>query len=297
MGEGWGEGGNPPTLSLRAKRGNLVTFKAANFCRAGNMHSIQAAADVLATSQHAIALTGAGLSVESGIPSFRGPDGLWTRYGQPSNLSYGEFAGDPRGWWERRLRDEVTPGNPTYDLKDAVDHAEPNAGHLALADLEARGVLKGVITQNVDDLHRRAGSRALLEIHGNRNFLRCVGCGRRWPRGEVLISDLPPVCTGCGGVIKLDTVMFGESIPRTILDACFAEVQRCDAMLLVGTSGTVNPAAQFPALARELGARIIEVNPGPTQLTHLAHLAITGPAGEMLPQIAASVLARLEGAA
>ena len=252
------------------------------------MDDIAAAAAILAAADYAVALTGAGLSVESGIPSFRGPGGLWTRYGQPSNLSYRVFMRDPQDWWERRLRDEVAPGNPTYDLKDAVDNAVPNPGHLAIAELERAGVIKAVITQNVDDLHGRAGSRNLLEIHGNRNFLRCVDCGWRRPRAEYAITDLPPICAECGGVIKLDTVMFGEPIPRPTLDACFAETQRCDVMLLVGTSGAVNPAAQLPLLARERGARIIEVNPEPTQLTASAHVVVSGAAGVMLPRIANS---------
>ena len=256
------------------------------------MDPIENAARILVAADYAIALTGAGLSVESGIPSFRGPDGLWTKYGQPSNLSYRVFARDPQDWWESRLRDEVTPGNPTYDLKDAVDNAVPNPGHLAIAELERAGVLKAVITQNVDDLHRRAGSVNLLEIHGNRNYLRCIGCGWRRPRAEYAITDVPPICRECGGVIKLDTVMFGEPIPATTLAACFAETQRCDAMLLVGTSGAVNPAAQLPLLARERGAHIIEVNPEPTQLTPYAHTVITGAAGEILPQIAEAIQIR-----
>ena len=253
------------------------------------MDTIHAAARILARANYAVALTGAGLSVESGIPSFRGPGGLWTKYGQPSNLSYRVFARDPQDWWERRLRDEVTPGNPTYDLKDAVDNAAPNPGHLAIAQLETAGILQSVITQNVDDLHRRAGSRSVLEIHGNRNYLRCMGCGWRRPRAEYAITDVPPICADCGGVIKLDTVMFGEPIPRYTLDACFAETERCDAMLLVGTSGAVNPAAQLPVMARERGAQIIEVNPEPTQLTPFAHVVVTGPAGDLLPQIAETV--------
>ena len=249
------------------------------------MNSIEAAAAILAASQYAIALTGAGLSVESGIPSFRGPGGLWTRYGQPSNLSYRVFSRDPQAWWEQRLADESTPGNPTYDLKDAVDRAAPNAGHVALAELEASGVLQSVITQNVDGLHGRAGSVSALEIHGNRNYLRCIGCGKRQPRDGYVITDLPPVCVDCGGIIKLDTVMFGEPIPAATLAACVAEVQRCDAMLLAGTSGAVNPAAQFPLVARERGAQIIEVNPAPTELTGAAHVVLNGPAGEILPAI------------
>ena len=257
---------------------------------------IDRAADVLIGAEHAIALTGAGLSVESGIPSFRGPGGLWTRYGQPSNLSYRVFSRDPQAWWESRLRDEAAPGNPTYDLKVAVDNARPNAGHIALADLESAGVLKSVITQNVDGLHNRAGSSAVLEIHGNRNYLRCIGCGERQPREGYLITDLPPTCRACGGVIKLDTVMFGEPIPRSTLDACIEEVHRCDAMLLVGTSGAVNPAAQFPLVARERGAQIIEVNPMPTELTGAAHVVITGAAGETLPTLVKAIDKRMSEA-
>ena len=253
------------------------------------MDFILEAANVLASSEYAIALTGAGLSVESGIPTFRGPDGLWTKYGQPSNLSYREFARDPQGWWERRLNDEITPGNPTYDLKDAVDNARPNPGHIAIAELETMGVVKSVITQNVDGLHTRAGSDKVVEIHGNRSYLRCIGCGYRQPRAGYAITDLPPLCGDCGGVIKLDTVMFGEPIPGATLEACFAEVQRCDVVLLVGTSGAVNPAAQLPLMARERGARIIEVNPVPTQLTAAAHVVAAGPAGEIMPAIADTV--------
>lgn len=248
-----------------------------------------AAAAVLTAARYAIALTGAGLSVASGIPPFRGPAGLWTRHGPPGSLSYREFSRDPQGWWERRRRDEVTPGNPTYDLKNAVDRARPNPGHLALADLERAGILKATITQNVDDLHRRAGSRALLEIHGNRNYLRCTACGARRPRADCVIAELPPLCPHCGGVIKPDPVMFGEPIPRATLDACFAETQRCDAMLLVGTSGTVRPAAQLPLLARERGVPIIEINPVATPLTPAAAVVVNAPADAILPRIAAAV--------
>ncbi len=257
--------------------------------------AVERAAAILSGAEYAIALTGAGLSVESGIPSFRGPDGLWTRYGQPSNLSYRVFAQDPQAWWENRLRDEATPGNPTYDLRAAVDHAAPNPGHIALAQLETLGVLKSVITQNVDGLHGRAGTRAALEIHGNRDYLRCVGCGARQPRDGYLITDLPPACASCGGIIKLDTVMFGEPIPAATLAACVEEVQRCDAMLLVGTSGAVNPAAQFPLVARERGAQIIEVNPMPTELTAAAHEVITGAAGDILPALVRAVESSING--
>ena len=250
--------------------------------------AIDRAAAILSAARHAVAFTGAGLSVASGIPAFRGPGGLWTRYGAPANLSYQAFLRSPQAWWERRLQDETTPGNPTYDLKDAVDRAVPNAGHRALADLETAGIIRTVITQNVDGLHARAGARSLLEIHGNRSRLRCLKCGRRQPRADAVITDLPPICPRCGGVIKLDTVMFGEPIPPDTLDACLAEAARCDVMLLVGASGTVNPAAQLPRLARERGAQIIEVNPEPTGLTPLADIVLAGPAAAILPPLAAA---------
>ncbi|MEK7814870.1 MAG: Sir2 family NAD-dependent protein deacetylase, partial [Chloroflexota bacterium] len=155
---------------------------------------LERAARLVLDSRYLVALVGAGLSVESGIPPFRGPGGLWTRYGQPSMLSYQEFARDPRLWWEARLRDEVELGNPVYELKQAVDQAIPNAGHHALVELERLGVLKYSITQNVDDLQRRAGSIALVEVHGNRTWLRCIGCGSRRPREGFPMVELPPRC-------------------------------------------------------------------------------------------------------
>jgi len=241
------------------------------------------AAAVILRSKHVVALAGAGLSVESGIPPFRGPGGLWTKYGEPTNLSYREFIRDPGQWWEDRFRNEDRPGDPTYELKVAVDQAKPNPGHHALVEMEELGLLKCVVTQNVDNLHGEAGSRSLLEIHGNRTWLRCVGCGVRQPRGGYHFDSLPPRCTECGGVIKMDTVMFGEPIPEDVLLASREEAETCDCMLLVGTSGTVNPAARLPLVAKELGAKLIEINPGETALTPACDITLNGPSGELLP--------------
>ena len=243
------------------------------------------AAGLLEKSTYTVALAGAGLSVESGIPPYRGPGGLWTKYGQPPLLSYQEFTEDPKAWWESRLTGELEPGNPVYEMKLAVDRASPNKGHLVLAEMERRGLLQCTVTQNVDDLHGAAGSVRLLEIHGNRTRVRCAGCARRWPRDGFPFDELPPKCQECGGVIKLDTVMFGEPIPSGVLQACADEAGRCDCMLLVGTSGTVNPAAQLPLMAKERGAVLIEVNPGPTALTPWCDLALAGPSGEILPML------------
>ena len=174
-------------------------------------------------------------------------------------------------------------------MKRAVDGAVPNAGHLALAELERRGILRCVITQNVDNLHGEAGSRALLEIHGNRNRLRCLDCSLRFPREEFDLAEVPPVCGECGGVLKLDTVMFGEPIPPDVLEACRDAAERCDCMLLVGTSGTVNPAARLPLVAKERGATLIEVNPESTPLTRWCDIALGGTADAILPQLLRSI--------
>ncbi len=253
---------------------------------------IRQAAARISQAHYVVALAGAGLSAGSGIPTYRGPGGLWTQHGAPPLLSYQEFASDPAAWWRARLAAEEDPSHPVYRMKYAVDRAVPNAGHLALAELERRGILRCVITQNVDDLQNVAGSRAVLEIHGNRNRLRCIQCGLRLPRAAypgpvegTVLSQGPPACGNCGGVLKLDTVMFGEPIPQDTLQACREAAERCDCMLLVGTSGTVNPAARLPLVAKERGAALIEVNPEATSLTPSCDLALVGPADAILPQL------------
>ena len=250
---------------------------------------IRRASGLMVASGHLVALVGAGMSVESGIPSFRGPDGLWNRYGGPTSLSYQGFIGDPAAWWEKRLWDEREPGNATYEMKKAVDGAGPNPGHYALVELERMGVLKYIITQNVDDLHHRAGSVNVAEIHGNRTKLRCLGCGVRTPRAGSPITGTPPRCRECGGIIKIDSVMFGESIPPDVLAVCIEQTEKCDCMLMIGTSGTVHPAASLPIAARRNGASLIEVNPHETPLSAEADVVLSGPSGEVLPLLTARV--------
>ena len=244
---------------------------------------LERAAEAILSAKHLVALTGAGLSVESGIPPFRGPGGLWTKYGEPPMQAYREFLRDPGLWWETRLRDEGEPDNPVHELKLALEGASPNPGHYSLVELERLGLLKCTVTQNVDNLHRRAGSEALLEIHGNRTWLRCMECGGRCAREGFIMGDLPPRCPDCGGIIKSDTVMFGEPIPRQVLQACWEQAERCDCMLLVGTSALVTPAAHLPVVARERGATLIEVNPHQTALTAACDITLAGPSGELLP--------------
>ena len=250
---------------------------------------IQRAADLIRNARYLTALSGAGLSAGSGIPTYRGAGGLWTQHGIPPLLSYQEFAQDPAAWWARRLAAEEDPSHPVYQMKLAVDGAAPNAGHLALAELERRDILRWVITQNVDNLHAEAGSNALLEIHGNRTRLRCLQCSLRFARDDFDLTEVTPVCGECGGVLKLDTVMFGEPIPPDVLESCRVAAERSDCMLLVGTSGTVNPAARLPLVAKENGATLIEVNPEETPLTRWCDIALSGPADAVLPELLRSI--------
>ena len=247
---------------------------------------LDTAARIVGESAYMIALVGAGLSKESGIPTFRGGDGLWDKHGEPPMDGYQRFLADPAQWWAQRLAERES----SSEFTKAIEEAKPNAGHIAMAKMERAGLLKHIITQNIDNLHADAGSVALTEIHGNRTKQRCVGCGRRWLRGEFVSDVIPPRCPNCDGLVKSDTVMFGEPIPRDALESCYEHAQRADAVLLVGTSAVVYPAAEFPAIAYRRGARLIEVNPQETPLTSICSAALRAPSGEALPQLFAQAL-------
>jgi NAD-dependent deacetylase len=243
--------------------------------------AIEAAVELLLRSNHPVALTGAGLSAESGIPTYRGPDGEWTKFGEPTIDGWELFREDPAEWWRLAAREVENPG----DFSRAIAAAKPNPGHIAMAELEAMERLAHVITQNIDDLHRKAGSRALTEIHGNRYLVRCMNCGQREPLGQVRLERLPPLCLDCGGVLKNDVVMFGEPIPQDALHECYRQTAMTDVFLLVGTSAVVYPAADFPVMAKRKGAPLIEVNPNETALSEFADVVIRAPSGEALPEL------------
>ncbi|HZR80136.1 MAG TPA: Sir2 family NAD-dependent protein deacetylase [Candidatus Binatia bacterium] len=247
----------------------------------------RAAARALVGARYAIGLTGAGLSVESGIPPFRGPGGLWTKHGEPPLNGYELFLADPKRAWEQRLN----PSGPMRELAERLEAARPNAGHKALVELEEMGLLRCLVTQNIDDLHRRAGQRELAEIHGNALLVRCTRCVSRWPRQEISLATLPPICDRCGGILKSDTVSFGEPIPPDVLDRCQEEAARADCILVAGTSATVYPAAALPFGVLERGGTVIEVNPHESELTPWAGIVLEGPAGTVLPQLVAAVRA------
>ncbi len=257
---------------------------------------IDRAGEFLARAQYVVVLTGAGVSKESGIPTFRGEGGLWTVNGEPPMNGFQIFLEDTAGWWRQRLDRRRTEQADPQSFARAVDEAQPNAAHEAIAELERLGIVRHLITQNVDDLHRRAGQQEITEIHGNRHWMRCLDCGARWPAREFPVdeSTLPPRCSrpGCAGVVKDDTVMFGEPIPAEALTRCDTETRRADCFLVVGTSAVVMPAAGFPMLAWQRGATLVEVNPEPTPLTGYAEVSCRGPAGDILPELISAVRAR-----
>ena len=255
---------------------------------------IQRAARDLARSRYAIALTGAGISTESGIPDFRGPSGIWTKNPgaeRKAYQSYERFRADPRQYWEERLTGPSLLGN--------LENLKPNPGHYALAQLETLGLLKWVITQNIDNLHRRAGHKNVLEYHGNAFRLRCADCNARYELQDYDVSKLqaegklPPGCRQCGGPVKSDVVHFGEPIPEDVARQSLEEASQCDLMLICGTSAVVYPFAYLPRLARERLARkreavtLIEINAEPTPLTEegVSDYLIQGKTGEILPGI------------
>ncbi|MFI5395451.1 MAG: NAD-dependent deacetylase [Candidatus Binatia bacterium] len=221
------------------------------------------------------------MSVESGIPPFRGPGGLWTKYGEPPMNGYERFLADPAQAWQERL----SPSGPMRELWETLRLAQPNPGHHALAQLESAGILRCLITQNVDNLHRLAGSQSIAEIHGNYALIRCIQCTSRFTREEIRLETLPPRCPRCDGILKSDTVSFGEPIPADVLARCFEEAEKCDCMLVAGTSATVYPAAQFPIDVRQHGGQLIEINPYETELTAFTSISLRAPSALVLPEL------------
>ena len=245
------------------------------------------AARILRDSQYVICLTGAGLSVESGIPPFRGPGGIWTKHGEPPMDGFQRFLQDPAEEWRKRLN----PEGPMKAFAETLQKAAPNDGHRALAELEELGVLRCLITQNVDNLHRAAGHRDVLEIHGNATLLRCLDCSQRWSRDAIVVDpeNLPPRCDECGGIIKSDTVNFGEPIPGPVLSRCMQEGSLADCCIVAGTSATVYPAAQIPLDVLHRRGQLIEVNLYESEITPHCTVTLQGPATTVLAKLVSCV--------
>jgi NAD-dependent deacetylase len=218
------------------------------------------------------ALTGAGISAESGIPTFRGAGGLWRQY-RPEDLATPEaFARDPKLVWE------------WYEWRRGlIAAAQPNAGHIALVQLEQSARSFALVTQNVDGLHRRAGTRNLHEIHGNIWTTRCIGCGTEFCDERLPIPDLPPRCARCGALMRPGVVWFGEGLPREVWHNAQQAAESAEVLLVIGTSAVVYPAASLVPLARAAGARVIEINVDETPLSSSVDATLRGPSGEILP--------------
>ena len=241
------------------------------------MSSVEQAALDICTAEHVVGLTGAGISTESGIPDFRSRGGLWSRFDAFEYGHIDSFRCDPQKVWVM-LREMLL-------LLDA----QPNQAHYALAELEDLGLLAGVITQNVDNLHQVAGSHRVVEFHGNFTRLICWSCGRRFGVQDVCLADDVPQCS-CGGVMKPDGVFFGEPIPHQAYTEAVSLTMTADVMLVIGTSATVYPASQLPYLMKEAGDRspgiVVEINTERTALTgSIADYSILGKAGTILPRI------------
>lgn len=236
---------------------------------------VRKAAALVRSSRHAIALTGAGISVESGIPAFRGTQGLWNKY-DPAEYAYiSSFLANPRKVW-----------GMLKELYQIMENALPNPAHHALAELEKMGRLKAVITQNVDGLHEKAGNERVIEFHGRGDILVCLSCSAQYPIEKISLGTIPPLCPRCQGLLKPDVVFFGEPIPRFALEEAFKEAGLCDLVLVVGTSAQVYPAAELPYQAASHRSTIIEINLEETELTHsLKTLFLQGPASQILPRL------------
>jgi NAD-dependent deacetylase len=224
-----------------------------------------------------VVITGAGISAESGIPTFRGADGLWRRYRAEDLATPQAFQRDPRLVWE------------WYDWRRRlISEKEPNAGHVAIAAMEGLFEEFLLITQNVDGLHRKAGSRKLIEIHGNLWRVRCMGEGTGSSNNEVPLKEIPPRCE-CGALLRPDVVWFGESLSERDLTDSHMALRECDSLLVVGTSAVVQPVASFPTIARNGGAFIGEINVEPTPISGWVDESILGKSGEILPQLLESM--------
>ncbi len=235
---------------------------------------IQKAAIILKNSKSAVAFTGAGISVESGIPPFRGETGLWSKY-DPIVLDLNYFYSQPYESW--KVIKEI--------FYDFFGEAKPNAAHVGLAELESQGLIKAILTQNIDNLHQEAGSKNVLEFHGHTRTLSCTDCGQIHDRNKVYEREVP-LCNSCEGILKPDFIFFGEGIPEPAGSKSFEYGQKADVILVIGTTGEVMPACQIPYYTKRSGGTIIEINPEKSTFTdHITDIYSAGKASEVIAEL------------
>jgi NAD-dependent deacetylase len=243
-----------------------------------HVDAVAEARDLVQKSARIVALTGAGISVDSGIPDFRSEGGLWKRFDPHEYATIESFERDPRKFW--------TMGK---ELAETIIKAKPNAAHEALAKMEAAGKLQGVITQNIDNLHQAAGSKKVVELHGNYLRAYCTSCRAEYVGDEVhrgvARGEIPPKCTKCGGVLKSEAVLFGEPLPREPMARAIELCENTDLMLVIGTSLSVYPVAYLPQHAKNHEARIVLINLEGTNRDDVADVVIRGRATHVVPSI------------
>jgi len=243
---------------------------------------IREAANIICQSRQTLALTGAGISVESGIPDFRSPGGLWEKFDPMEFGTIQAFRADPEKIWTM-----------LEDVSVLLRRARPNPAHTGLGRLQEMGLLHTIITQNIDSLHQEGGATRVIEYHGNTKTLSCLWCKKRYGADE-LEGEVPPKCT-CGKILKPDVVFFGESIPLRALQESYALASSCQALLVLGTSAEVTPANTIPQTAKAAGAAVIEINVAPTVLTNwLTDIFLQGSASEVVSQLVQEVESLIE---
>jgi NAD-dependent deacetylase len=238
-------------------------------------------AGLIAERQPCVVLTGAGVSTESGIPDFRSPTGIWAEFDPLEYASLDAFRADPAKVWSFYA--------PRFSM---LTDAQPNAAHLALADLERRGLVRAIVTQNIDLLHERAGSRDVVEVHGSIRTSSCLACGAQESLDAVVVqlaSRPAPICSRCGDVLKPDVVFFGEMLPVAAIDRAYELAAEAALLLVVGSALEVWPVAELPLVTRRAGGAVAIVNRGPTARDEDAELKIDGSAGETLESVLAAL--------
>lgn len=233
---------------------------------------------MITNANYLVAFTGAGISAESGIPTYRGDDGVWNKYDPNKYANIDSFLRDPQYYWSffKEVRYPV------------LKKAKPNKAHTVLAKLEENRKLKVVITQNIDGLHQLAGSKRVLELHGNTRSISCLECKKSYTLNEIfrqLKTELPPKCLKCKGTLKPDVVFFGESLPLTTLEEAIKVTNECDLFLAIGSSLVVQPAASLPMIAKEKGAKLIIINKDHTPLDSIADIVFYSSASKILDKI------------
>jgi len=242
---------------------------------------ISNAADIIYKSKFTIALTGAGISVESGIPDFRSEGGLWSRFDPSEYATIEAFRQDPEKVWKM-----------LKEMDEIVSGARPNSAHIAMGEMEKMGFLHYIITQNINNLHQEGGAKNVIEYHGNSSTLSCLWCGRRYKSIEKK-GEYPPKCH-CGRVLKPDVVFFGEPIPVDALHKSYELASKAEALMIVGTSAVVSPANSIPVIAKQNGAKLIEINLENTHLTDsITDIFLKGKAGEILPALLKELKSRI----